>query len=481
MKMRAILLDVVTRLALLVPVTALCAVGERPITFTARGGESTAAFAGTFEVPENRAHPRSRMLTLHYVRFPATGPTPGSPIVYLAGGPGGSGIGTARDRRFALFERMREFGDVIAFDQRGTGASNDAPQCISSRKIPPDAVISDAEDLSIRRAALIECLEFWRGRKIDVYGYTTAENAADLDALRRHLGAKKISLWGISYGTHLALAAAKQMGDRLDRLVLASVEGLDQTVKLPARTDAYFARLQLAIDGQPKAKAALPEIAVMIRRVHAQLDVSPARILLAQPDSKGRLVLVQRRDMQRLAASMISDPQVALGLLGIYAALDRGVSAPLADAVKRGFDPDQGVSYDMMPWIMDLASSTGAKRRRQIQKQAKTALLGSSLNDTFHFEGLVPRLDLGDEFRKAPVSKLPVLVLSGTLDGRTYAESQVEAVAGFSNRQLVTVANGGHNVFESSPEVMNTIADFMRGANVDGRKIVAPLPDFWPW
>ena len=131
---------------LLFPATGRCALGERPITFTARGGESTAAFEGTFNVPENRANPRSRTLTLHYVRFPATGPKPGSPIVYLAGGPGGSGIGTARDRRFAIFAQMREFGDVIAFDQRGTGASNDAPECVSSRKIPSEGV-SDEEDL----------------------------------------------------------------------------------------------------------------------------------------------------------------------------------------------------------------------------------------------------------------------------------------------------------------------------------------------
>jgi pimeloyl-ACP methyl ester carboxylesterase len=477
----AILCNAVAIAVLLIPAAGLGAPSERPINFTARGGESTAAFEGTFNVPENRADPRSRTLTLHYVRFPATGPKPGSPIVYLAGGPGGSGIGTARDRRFGHFARMREFGDVIAFDQRGTGASNDAPECISSRTIPSDEMISDAQDLSIRKAALSECLEFWRGKKIDVFGYTTSESAADLDALRAHLGAQKISLWGISYGTHLALAAVKQMGDRLDRIVLASVEGLDQTVKLPARTDAYFSRLQIAIDGQPKAKESLPDIAAMIRRVHARLDKTPLRITLPRAEGKDRVVVIQRRDLQQMAAAMVADPQIALNLLGVYAALDNGITAPLADVLKRHFDPDKPVSFEMMPWMMDLASSTGADRRKLILEQARTALLGSRLNDTFHFEGIVPRLDLGDDFRKAPVSKLPVLVLSGTLDGRTYIESQHEAVTGFPNRQLVTVRNGGHNVFESSPDVMHAVGDFMRGDNVDGREINAPLPDFWPW
>lgn len=463
------------------PVTGQGAPAEKPITFTARGGETTAAFEGTFSVPENRSDPHSRKLTLHYVRFPSTTGTPASPIVYLAGGPGGSGIGTARDRRFAYFMQMREFADVIAFDQRGTGASNDAPECISSKTVPSDKVLTDTEDLEIRRAALTGCLEFWRARKIDIHGYTTLESVADLDALRAHLGAQKLSLWGISYGTHLALAAVKTLGDRLDRVVLASVEGLEQTVKLPARTDAYFSRLQLAIDTQPKARQALPDVVAMIRRVHDRLDKSPLRLSLQQPSGKHRDIVLHRRDMQQLASAMIADPRTAAHLLGLYAALDKGDSAPLADAIRRTFDPDKPVTFAMMPWMMDLASATGTGRRQMIQAQAQVSLLGRRLNDTFDFEGIVPRLDLGDGFRKTPTSALPVLILSGTLDGRTYIESQHEAVTGLVHRQFVTVRHGGHNLFESSPEVMLAVAEFMRGGNVDGREITAALPDFWQW
>ena len=94
---------------------------EAPVTFEAASGESVDAFEGAFSVPENRANPQSRMLTLRYVRFPATGDASGTPIVYLAGGPGGSGIQTAKGRRFPLFMDMREFGDVIAFDLLADG------------------------------------------------------------------------------------------------------------------------------------------------------------------------------------------------------------------------------------------------------------------------------------------------------------------------------------------------------------------------
>ena len=79
---------------------------------------------GTVFVPENRSDPESNLIELAFVRFKSTAKNPGPPIVYLAGGPGGSGIGTARGSRFPLFMALREIADVIAFDQRGTGFSN---------------------------------------------------------------------------------------------------------------------------------------------------------------------------------------------------------------------------------------------------------------------------------------------------------------------------------------------------------------------
>ena len=104
---------------------------EQAIEFTANSGESTPAYEGFIQVPENRNNPHSRLIRVNYVRFPATVADPGPPIVYLSGGPGGSGIQTAKWRRYPLFQALREFGDVIALDQRGTGKSNDVEACQS--------------------------------------------------------------------------------------------------------------------------------------------------------------------------------------------------------------------------------------------------------------------------------------------------------------------------------------------------------------
>ena len=113
-----------------------------------------------------------------------------------------------------------------------------------------------------------------------------------------------------------------------------------------------------------------------------------------------------------------------------------------------------------------------------IEEQAKTALLGPHMNFSLHLETVDPKLDLGEAFRTAPVSAVPTLVLSGTLDGRTYPESGQEATAELSQRQTVIVENAGHNLFMMSPEITEVIQDFMRGDNVDGRTLKVDLPDF---
>ena len=463
------------------PFAARADAADEAFVFKSANGQITDAIRGAFQVPENRADPGSRMLTLRYVRFPSTSSKPGAPIIYLSGGPGGSGIETAKRERFPLFMAMRQFGDVIALDQRGTGASDDTPLC-EPKAAPSDSqLMTDEAYAAAYRAAALECAAFWKAKGVDLRGYTTVESARDLDALRQHLGADKISLWGISYGTHLALAAIKQMDARLDRVVLASAEGLDQTVKLPAGTDAYFDRLQAAIDNDPHAKAEYPDIKALIARVHQKLQDKPVMLHLKGPGGANADVLLQRRTLQMIEAGPIADPQGAILMLGVYRAADAGNYQPLADLMQRFSAPGEAMTMRAMPLAMDVASGIGDDLLDVIEAQAKTALLGDFLNFPMpQLRGVFPELDLGDEFRRAPVSQVPTLLLMGTLDGRIYPDSQREAVAGLDRLQAITVVNAGHNLFMTSPEITAAIERFMRGEPMKSAQIVIPPPDLTP-
>ena len=284
--------------------------GEEAIVFEANSGATSNAFAGSFDVPEYRGDANSKSITLRYVRFPSTSENPGSPIVYLSGGPGGSGISTAKWRRYPLFLAMAAHGDVIALDQRGTGQSDSPADCHSSQIAPSTEPVTDEAFAELHRAAIRECELFWAEQGTDLRGYTTSESVQDLSALRKHLGADKISLWGISYGSHLALAAMQAIPSEIDRVVIASVEGLDQTVKLPSRTDAYFDHL-----GHASGEADLPDL---IRSVHAALDKEPVPLVL-EIEGRGEVsYLLQRRDLQMMASAAVADPEWARQLIALY-------------------------------------------------------------------------------------------------------------------------------------------------------------------
>ena len=156
---------------------ALAANNETAITFTADSGKSVKAYSGSYQVPENRNTMGSRLLTIHYVRFPSLSDKPAAPIVYLAGGPGGSGIATAKGRRFELFMALRQHADVIALDQRGTGLSDDVPPCKSSQAMAVSARWDEQKMAQLHELALAECAVFWKGNGADILGYTTVQNA----------------------------------------------------------------------------------------------------------------------------------------------------------------------------------------------------------------------------------------------------------------------------------------------------------------
>lgn len=448
----------------LAPSAANAAPNERPITFETRKGETVEAFRGTLSVPMNRSDPSSGLIELAYVRFPATTDTPGNPIVYLAGGPGGSGIGTARGPRFPLFMAMRQHGDVIAFDQRGTGELQKPELCVSSVKIGDMEQVSDGDHAERYRKAIRECSAKWKAQGIDLRGFTTAESARDLSDLRRHLGTDKISLWSISYGSHLALAAIAAIPDELDRVIMAATEGLDQTVKLPMRTRRYFSRLQEAVDKQPEAARLYPDIIGLVDRVHKKLDAKAMTVTVPNRDGGSYDLLLQRRHLQQFASGMIADPQYASVMLMMYRQLDEGDTSLMAMILQRFWSPGEPITLSAMSLAMDRASGITPARLSAFEHQASASPTGKYLN--FPMPQAISELDevdLGPDFRDGPFGDTPVLMLTGTLDGRTYPEGHAEATAGLSNVQQIFVENAGHNLFMTSPKVGEAMHNFLRG------------------
>lgn len=80
------------------------------------------------------------------------------------------------------------------FDQRGTGRSTPALYC-------PD---EEGNPFNIRK-----CRDDLIRQGIDLSQYNSARSANDMEALRIALGVKQWNLWGISYGSRLAMTMAR--------------------------------------------------------------------------------------------------------------------------------------------------------------------------------------------------------------------------------------------------------------------------------
>jgi pimeloyl-ACP methyl ester carboxylesterase len=291
---------------LAIPAAAF-AQGPGPMRFKSAKGQEVDAERGFFEVPEDRRDPGSRRIRLSYVRFASTAARAGPPIIYLAGGPGGTGSGAAGGARFPIFMALREVSDVIAFDQRGTGLSNHIPPR-PRREGPPPAFTREGLTAHVR-AEFARAWADWTKAGVAMRGYNTNESADDVDALRQHLGAEKMHIWGISYGSHLGLAVLRRHGDRVERAALASLEGQDQTVKRPAHWDDYLRQVDRLMGADPTARAAVPDLLALMRRVHTRMGAEPVRMSVRLGAGGPTDVQVGGFAVQMLAGSLAANPR----------------------------------------------------------------------------------------------------------------------------------------------------------------------------
>ncbi|HVS03671.1 MAG TPA: alpha/beta fold hydrolase, partial [Thermoanaerobaculia bacterium] len=187
-------------------------------TLEGHHGKTAEAQLGRLTVPMRRDAPDAGSVELALLRLPSRAATPGPPIVFLAGGPGGSGIGAGRiPGYFETFVALTELADVILLDQRGTGASTPRLFCPATSLPSPRLFADWAAARRFLVDGAVACRDTLAAQGVDLAGFHSVESADDLDDLRHALGAEKISLLGFSYGTHLAAAAMRRHGERLHR------------------------------------------------------------------------------------------------------------------------------------------------------------------------------------------------------------------------------------------------------------------------
>jgi pimeloyl-ACP methyl ester carboxylesterase len=447
-----------------------------PYQFISRKKDTVQAELGTFWVPENRTQANSRKIQLSFVRFKSTHPNPGNPIVYLAGGPGGSGISTAKGRRFELFMKLREVADVIAFDQRGTGmSSNDLPNCPHWESFNMKKAIDKSEYVDKTTKSIAKCYAFWKDKGIEVDGYNTTENAKDIDALREMLNTDQISLWGISYGSHLAFEYIRLFEKNLDKVVLASLEGSDHTVKLPKATERFVFKLAELSKENYGAEITYPDLKNKIIAVHKRVAQEPVKASFMNRRGAISTIEISNFELQiAIASSFLKNPRDSKRLPKLYSQMYEGDFSGIARYVS-GLKWYLSRSPRLMQLSMDLQSSISKKRAALVKQQIDESILGSTINFLL-FEWMMQTdfPELPKAFRKMKSNKVNALLLSGTLDGRTYVEDGIEIAKKFKKGTHVIIENAGHDLYMQSPLVGQMVLDFFQGKSINSSVLKLP-------
>jgi pimeloyl-ACP methyl ester carboxylesterase len=430
---------------------------------------------GWLEVPESHTRQGSGRLRLAVLRLRSTARSPGPPIIYLSGGPGGSGTAALRDphsSRLPLLLTLREVADVIAIDQRGTGLSKPDLPCAEIWSYPFDQPADREGMLAVARERSRTCAARLRAAGIDLAAYNTEEIADDLEDLRRALGVPRIDLLATSFGTQVALTAMRRHERSLGRVVLAGVEAPHQALRLPGMVDRQLAEIDRALAGGLAGGGSLVRT---LRELLGRLEREPVSVDVPQPlAGRTARVVAGRFDLEAMVVEALAERrQIATlaGQLQAMAAGDWSALGRFALGLRRSW---LGAA---MPYAVRCAAGASAARREQARREAAGSLLGRALD--FPFPEIcdawqVP--DLGDGFRAPVRSRLPALLVSGTLDARTPPENAREVLAGFPRGVHLVVEGAGHgdDLLVSTPELPSLLAGFFRGKRPARKRLTLP-------
>jgi pimeloyl-ACP methyl ester carboxylesterase len=182
---------------------------------------------GYLTVLEDRASSSGKTIRLAVAIFKAPRtPAAPDPVIYLYGGPGGallSGLGPALSGSFRA--ALAPDRDLILLDQRGTGYSQPSLTCPEVTKLDEqyaDQQISRSEQVTLQVQAMRQCHDRLVKQGINLNAYTTIADATDVHDLIQALGYKQVNLYGVSYGTRLALTVMRLFPASIRSVVLDS-------------------------------------------------------------------------------------------------------------------------------------------------------------------------------------------------------------------------------------------------------------------
>lgn len=400
--------------------------------------------------PDGRS---AETVTLPVIRIASVSDNPApDPLMILLGGPGQnmSAVLPVFGDEYPLWDFMRDRQDVILFDQRGMGLSTPSLACPFER--PNED--GEASDANIG-FSLLRCGTELQGEGIDPTAFTTALNAADIESIRIAMGYDQVNLYGISYGSKLALSAVRDYPDSIRSTIIASPLPLeqnpfsDQTLGFNHALEQVWA----ACAADPVCAEANPDPAGDFLLAVERLKTEPMNVIATNPATGETLELpvdnIQFMQILYLGVFIGDFVPLVPYLVTSVAAGDDAILQMFGPGLLAGGGISMGAMFtyfcqDEIPF--SLAEET---TQTIIDADLPAPFTDGSwigLGDQAYTICQMWSMPVADEIEaQAVTSDEPMLIFTGEFDPITPASNGNVVAANFPNSQLVNFTAQGHD------------------------------------
>lgn len=388
---------------------------------------------GYLVVPENRAAPGRGTIRLPVAVVRAKEPKPElAPVLFLPGGPGVGSLSAAAYPGAYPWTADRDF---VVLGQRGTQFAEPALMCPEVEAAYAERTIDEGAVIAAAR----RCADRLDAAGVDRAAYHSAAIAADIEDLRRALDVPRLSLYGLSYGTRVALTVARDFPDSVVSMVLDSP--LPHQVRYDDESvDNLLAVLRAigeACDRQADCRDAYPDVARRFFDTVADVRESPWQVAVPGAPEP---VTVQASDLVR-AVPLASRDDIAMAPLLMDAVARRDESLLL----QRAGPPAEpsGLAWGMRLSVWCGESLPFSERAASgVPADGFAGLDGAVFSPELCAAWGVPARPAAE--RAATVSPVPTLIIAGEYDALTPPGWGRAALETLPNGRLLVVPGGVH-------------------------------------
>lgn len=413
------------------------------------------------------------MIRLHVAIFRARSNNPApDPVIHLSGGPGSS----STDIIWYHFQqgegRILDERDFIFFDQRGTGHSEPSLACpeaddMVATILTQQLTLEEANALEVE--AMLRCHERLVAEGIDLAAYNSAASAADVGDLRIALGYDQINLYGVSYGTRLALTVMRNYPDMLRSVILDSAypPQVNLYTGWAPNAERAFDVFFTACAADPECSSQFPDLETRFYQLVDQLNTESVRVPVRPLDTGPEYQIVLSGDLLvDVVFSGLYRPDVITRLPRLIADVERGYYSPfLQQRLARYFDrtTSQGFQasvqcYEEIPFSPydELEAAAQGVEPRIAHNYVVELQSLYTICETWDSGEVDPR-------ENAPVtSDLPTLILAGQFDPITPPEWGQLTAQTLSQAYFYEFPNAGHWVIRSGACPLDVTLDFLQ-------------------